>query len=166
MRIAVIGTGLIGQAWAIVFARGKHEVRLWDGFAEATAKAMPLIAEQLADLYTAGLIDEPAAALLARIKGFDRLEDALDGADYVQESLPESSISRKRSLLAWINSSRQRPFWQVRPQASRRQLSRKICPAVHVASSPIRLIHRVLCPSLKSVALPGLIRRQCKKPGM
>ena len=80
MRIAVIGTGLIGQAWAIVFARGKHEVRLWDGFAEATAKAMPLIAEQLNDLHQAGLIDEPAAALLARIKGFDKLEDALEGA--------------------------------------------------------------------------------------
>jgi len=99
MRIAVIGTGLIGQAWAIVFARGKHEVRLWDGFAEATAKAMPLIAEQLADLHTAGLIDEPAEALLARIKGFDRLEDALEGADYVQESLPEK-LDIKKEIFA------------------------------------------------------------------
>ena len=28
-RAAIIGTGLIGQAWAIVFARQGWQVRLW-----------------------------------------------------------------------------------------------------------------------------------------
>ena len=77
MKIAVVGTGLIGQAWAIVFARGGHEVRMWDGHPDAITKAMPLIAEQLDDLKQAGLIDEPAATLLARIKGYQTLEEAM-----------------------------------------------------------------------------------------
>ena len=99
MKIAVIGTGLIGQAWAIVFARGKHEVRMWDGFAEATTKARPLIAEQLGDLQRAGLIDESPAVLLARIKGVKTLEEALEGAEYVQESLPEK-LDIKKEIFA------------------------------------------------------------------
>jgi len=29
-QIAIIGTGLIGRAWAMVFARAGHSVRIWD----------------------------------------------------------------------------------------------------------------------------------------
>ena len=86
MKIAVVGTGLIGQAWAIVFSRGKHQVRLWDGFADAVAKALPLIEAQLNDLDQAGLLDEAPAVLLARITPCATLQEAVDGVDYVQES--------------------------------------------------------------------------------
>jgi len=99
MKIAVVGTGLIGQAWAIVFARGGHEVRMWDGHPDAITKAIPLIAEQLDDLKQAGLIDEPAATLLARIKGYQTLEEALAGVEYVQESLPEL-VDVKKEIFA------------------------------------------------------------------
>ena len=39
MRTAIIGSGLIGQAWAIVFARAGCDVKLWDGNSEALGKA-------------------------------------------------------------------------------------------------------------------------------
>ena len=29
-QIAIIGAGLIGRAWAMVFARAGHSVRIWD----------------------------------------------------------------------------------------------------------------------------------------
>jgi L-gulonate 3-dehydrogenase len=88
MNIAVVGSGLIGQAWAIVFARGGHGVKMWDGDPEAVGKALTLIAGQVADLRTAGLIDD-AEALIARISGCRTLEETLAGAGYVQESIPE-----------------------------------------------------------------------------
>ena len=77
MNIAVVGSGLIGQAWAIVFARGGHDVRLWDGDPKAVEQALTLIAVQVADLKEAGLIDDPKV-LLAHIRGAQTLEDVLE----------------------------------------------------------------------------------------
>jgi L-gulonate 3-dehydrogenase len=94
MNIAIVGSGLIGQAWAIVFARGGHTVKMWDGDANAVGNALPLIASQVADLQAAGLIDDPKA-LIARISGCRTLEEVLAGAEYVQESIPERVEMKK-----------------------------------------------------------------------
>ncbi|CAM5193387.1 3-hydroxyacyl-CoA dehydrogenase OS=Castellaniella defragrans OX=75697 GN=HNR28_000937 PE=3 SV=1 [Castellaniella defragrans] len=88
MQVAVIGTGLIGQAWAIVFARAGYGVRLWDGDARACARAVELIERQAHVLQTQQLLDD-VGALIARITVCDTLEQALQGVDYVQENLPE-----------------------------------------------------------------------------
>lgn len=98
MNIAVVGSGLIGQAWAIVFARGGHAVRLWDGDPKAVGNALSLIAGQVADLKRAGLIDEPGA-LLARMHDCRTLEEVLAGAAYVQENLPEK-VEIKKEIFA------------------------------------------------------------------
>lgn len=94
MNIAVVGSGLIGQAWAIVFARGGHSVKLWDGNPDAVPAAIKLISTQVADLKDAGLIDDPKG-LLARISGAATLEEVLKDADYVQENLPERVEMKK-----------------------------------------------------------------------
>lgn len=94
MNIAVVGSGLIGQAWAIVFARGGHKVKMWDGNPEAVDAGIQLIAGQVADLKEAGLIDDPEA-LLSRISGCKTLEEVLDGVEYVQENLPERVEMKK-----------------------------------------------------------------------
>ena len=39
-KIAIIGAGLIGRAWAMVFARAGHPVKLWDTDAGAVPKAL------------------------------------------------------------------------------------------------------------------------------
>ena len=89
MEIAVVGSGLIGQAWAIVFARGGHNVRLWDGDPAAITQAVELIKVQVKDLKEFGLIEESVQTVVERIKPAATLEQALDGAEYVQENLPE-----------------------------------------------------------------------------
>jgi hypothetical protein len=94
MNIAVVGSGLIGQAWAIVFARGGHHVKMWDGDPRAVETGIRLITGQLEDLKEAGLIEDPQA-LLARIRGSKTLEEVLDGAEYVQENLPERVEMKK-----------------------------------------------------------------------
>ena len=94
MNIAVVGSGLIGQAWAIVFARGGHTVKMWDGDPKAVGNALTLIASQVADLKAAGLIDDPEA-LIARMSGCRTLEEVLAGAEYVQENIPERVDMKK-----------------------------------------------------------------------
>lgn len=86
--VAVVGSGLIGQAWTLVFARAGCTVRMWDGDARALQAARQLVGELAGELERSGLVDD-AAALLSRVQTCESLDDALAGVDYVQESLPE-----------------------------------------------------------------------------
>ena len=43
MKIAIVGTGFVGRAWAISFARAGHEIALWDAGAAAPAAALAYI---------------------------------------------------------------------------------------------------------------------------
>ncbi|MCU0868584.1 MAG: 3-hydroxyacyl-CoA dehydrogenase [Burkholderiales bacterium] len=87
--VAIVGTGLIGRAWAMVFARAGHPVRLFDIADGAALRARTLIGDGLAALREAQLLDEAPAAVLARIAVTDSLASALDGAVYAQESTAE-----------------------------------------------------------------------------
>ena len=86
--IAVIGTGLVGSGWAIVFARAGLPVRLYDAAPGAAERARALVGERLHDLRDAGLIAEPGP-IHARITVTASLAEALDGAVYAQESVLE-----------------------------------------------------------------------------
>lgn len=102
MRVAVIGAGLIGQAWAMVFAAGGNEVRVWDANDSALANAMSLIRGQLDELQEQGLVDDARAAA-DRLVACATLEDALQGVAYVQENLPER-VELKREVFARMDS--------------------------------------------------------------
>ncbi len=39
-RIAIVGAGFIGRAWAIVFGRAGYQARLYDAIEGAAAKAL------------------------------------------------------------------------------------------------------------------------------
>ncbi|NYT44642.1 3-hydroxyacyl-CoA dehydrogenase [Alcaligenaceae bacterium] len=88
MNIVIAGAGLIGQGWAIVFARGGCAVRLWDGDEVALSRATALISRQVNELESRGLLND-AQAVMARIQTVPDLALALQDADYVQENLPE-----------------------------------------------------------------------------
>jgi len=88
-RAAVIGAGLIGRAWAIVFARAGWQVALHDPVAGAAEAAIGLIRGSVADLAGYRLIDEPEAAVTARVSMAPDLAAALGGATLVQENSPE-----------------------------------------------------------------------------
>ncbi|MEX0959035.1 MAG: 3-hydroxyacyl-CoA dehydrogenase [Burkholderiales bacterium] len=88
-RIAVIGSGLIGRAWAMVFARAGHPVRLYDNAPGAAEKALTLIEEGLRELKLAGLIAEDPAVAAKRVTAAATLADAVRDADYVQENTSE-----------------------------------------------------------------------------
>lgn len=88
MNVAIIGAGLIGQAWAIVFARGGCTVQLWDGDQAALSRALELIGDQTRQLQEKNLLAD-AAVVNARIGAVASLEDALQNVVYAQENLPE-----------------------------------------------------------------------------
>jgi 3-hydroxyacyl-CoA dehydrogenase len=97
-KIGIVGAGLIGRAWAIVFARSGFDVALWDGNADALKTSAGTIKERLDDLKQAGLITDPAA-VLARIRPLPTLRETVMGADYVQENLPET-VAIKQAIFA------------------------------------------------------------------
>lgn len=88
-QIAIIGAGLIGRAWAMVFARAGHAVKLWDSAPGAVDNALKLIGEGLAEYRSFGLMSEASAVVAARISGAPTLAAALQGTKYVQENTSE-----------------------------------------------------------------------------
>src|SRR6185312_12018014 len=66
--VAVVGAGLVGRGWAIVFARAGHPVRLFDVTEEKIADALKAIENNLADLASHALIANPDE-IRARITG-------------------------------------------------------------------------------------------------
>lgn len=87
-KAAVIGVGLIGRAWANVFARAGWDVALWDESEAARDAALGLIAQSLKDLVPHGLVGDADAAA-ARVRIAASLEDAVGDVDLVQENGPE-----------------------------------------------------------------------------
>lgn len=98
-RVAIIGAGLIGRAWAIVFARAGHAVSLTDSAPGASAAALEWIGRTLAEMHGFGLIDETPIAVLARVRAAASLEGALQGAQYVQENVRET-LEAKKAIFA------------------------------------------------------------------
>ncbi len=101
-QVAVIGAGLIGRAWSIVFARAGFEVTLWDKVPQAVPAALEFIADRLPELHDAGLLDEPPQTVLARIRPVATLAEAVHDADHVQENGPEQ-IAEKQTLFTELD---------------------------------------------------------------
>jgi L-gulonate 3-dehydrogenase len=85
---AIVGAGLIGRAWAHVFARAGWDVRVWDPDPRQREAAAGLIEQSLHELARHAMVDDPAAAA-KRVMVVATLEQAVSGAQYVQECGPE-----------------------------------------------------------------------------
>jgi L-gulonate 3-dehydrogenase len=95
--VAIIGSGFIGRAWAISFARAGHGVRLWDADPAAPEAALDYIAHILPDLAANDLIGEVSREeLMARLSPQRDLAAVLADADHVQENTPEDLETKRR----------------------------------------------------------------------
>lgn len=97
-NVAVVGAGLIGRSWAIVFARAGHRVSIYDSSAEIRAAVLDKIRASLDDMQKAGLIDA-TGPVMARLKVSDTLKAAVSDADYIQESVLELQDVKERVCL-------------------------------------------------------------------
>ena len=100
-KVAVIGAGLIGRSWANVFARAGWDVTLTDADAATLEAAPALIRAALDDLAGHGLVADAAGAA-GRIKLVRTLAGALEGAEFVQENLPER-VEVKTAIFAELD---------------------------------------------------------------
>lgn len=102
-RVAIVGTGLIGRSWAMMFARSGRDVALWNPREAGADAALEACREGLATLERHGLC-ESAAEALARIRIAPTLAAALEGARHVQENAPER-LDVKRELFAALDAA-------------------------------------------------------------
>lgn len=76
MKIAIIGCGVVGSSWALVFGRAGHDVAIYDHSVEAAEGALAFVKAS-----------DPKAASHCVV--YADLASTLAGASYVQESAPE-----------------------------------------------------------------------------
>jgi 3-hydroxyacyl-CoA dehydrogenase len=103
-KVAIIGSGLIGRAWAMVFARAGHPVKLYDAAPGAAGKALALIKEGLEELREFGLITESPEVVAKRVSTATTLADAVRDADYVQENTSEK-LDVKRDVYRQMDAA-------------------------------------------------------------
>jgi L-gulonate 3-dehydrogenase len=103
-KIGIVGCGLVGRAWAMVFARAGHPVKLFDSAPGAADKAVTLIAQGLEELHRFGLIAERPEAVMKRVSTATTLAEAIKDADYVQESTAER-VEVKREVFSQLDAA-------------------------------------------------------------
>ena len=95
-KIAVVGAGLVGRAWAIVFARAGYPVMLYDSNPDTVTKSLETVDGNLNDLKEFGLISEAPSVIRSRMSVAKSLEEVLNGATYAQESTLENVDVKKK----------------------------------------------------------------------
>ncbi len=107
-KVAVVGAGLVGLGWAIVFARAGLAVRVFDAEAGVRQSAAGRLRASLVDMAQHGLIED-VDGIAGRVEVVDHLGDAVEDADYVQESVFER-VDIKRAVSHEIGAA-------MRPEA-------------------------------------------------
>ena len=145
-RVAIVGSGFIGRAWAISFARAGHDVVLWDQDPDAPRRAIDFAASVAADLAKNDLLagNDPQV-VLARLRAEKTLAAALADADHVQENAPER-LDLKKSLFAELDHL-------APPGAVLASSSSAILPSLFTEQLP----HRKRCLVIHPINPPYLI---------
>ncbi|MEL0144074.1 MAG: 3-hydroxyacyl-CoA dehydrogenase NAD-binding domain-containing protein [Alphaproteobacteria bacterium] len=97
--VGIVGAGTIGSSWATYFLAQGLNVRCWDPMDGYAARVSEFVARAWHLMEELGLAE---GASLDRLYCFDRIEDALDGVEFVQESGPEDA-DLKAHLMAEID---------------------------------------------------------------
>lgn len=106
MNVTIIGSGLIGRAWAMIFASQGNQVTIYDINDAIVEKSLQLIKQDL-DLYEKKNClkgDISGDVQFQLISGTSSIEKALSNASYVQECVPEN-IELKHNVWANIEAN-------------------------------------------------------------
>ncbi len=96
--VSIIGGGVIGGAWAARFLLNGWDVRIFDPDPEATRK----IGEVMANArYALPMLYDTALPPEGELTWHETISDAVKGADYIQESVPER-LELKRKVYQTI----------------------------------------------------------------
>ncbi|XP_035250503.1 lambda-crystallin homolog isoform X1 [Anguilla anguilla] len=103
--ISVIGSGLIGRSWAMVFLSGGYRVKIYDNQPGQALKAAQEVRKQLEELQQAQMLrgELSAAEQFSLLSSHDDLTQALEGAFFVQECVFEE-LEAKQSVFQAVES--------------------------------------------------------------
>jgi len=101
-RVTVVGAGLVGGSWAVVFARAGCVVTVHDQDAKQMLAAENWIRQTLRSLESAGALHDTTSTILARLSYEPVRSRAVAETDYIQESIIES-LEAKRNLFQLLD---------------------------------------------------------------
>jgi L-gulonate 3-dehydrogenase len=104
MRVVIIGSGLIGRCWSVIFARAKYEVFLYDTFPSMLSSALVEIGLQLEQLNQFNLLfNQTPNDILKRVQTIEtelKLSELIEqGIDHIQECIPEDAEIKSKLFL-------------------------------------------------------------------
>lgn len=97
-KVGIVGSGLIGRSWAMIFASAGYEVMIFDIKESQIKSALEDINSQLSVLENDGLLrgNLTPAQQFALISGTNSIQQAVEGAIYIQECVPENVNIKKK----------------------------------------------------------------------
>jgi L-gulonate 3-dehydrogenase len=97
-KLALVGCGLVGGSWGLVFARAGFDVTLYDPSQASVDAALDFARKASSTLAEMDLLKgQGPGEVMSRLKPVRSLAEAVHDADYIQESAPER-IAIKQAL--------------------------------------------------------------------
>lgn len=93
-KIAVLGAGTMGPGIAQIYAMGGYTVTMWTRSESTREKAVASLKSQLDTFEAEGLLTEGKDAILGRISFALTVEEAVAGADFIQETIVENKDAK------------------------------------------------------------------------
>ncbi|KAH8299528.1 hypothetical protein KR044_002364 [Drosophila immigrans] len=103
-KIGIVGSGLIGRAWAMLFAAAGYRVQLYDILESQVEAALVEIQKELHNLGAKGTLRGQLSpeAQFELISGCTELKQLVENALHIQECVPEQ-LELKRGLYAQLD---------------------------------------------------------------
>ncbi|KAK3605180.1 hypothetical protein CHS0354_012986 [Potamilus streckersoni] len=97
-KVGIVGSGLIGQSWAMLFAAAGYQVKIYDEDPSRMTQALEEIKIQLQDLDKRGLLrgELTVDEQFSHISTNETLEECIKDTFYIQESVPEEVELKKK----------------------------------------------------------------------
>jgi 3-hydroxyacyl-CoA dehydrogenase len=94
-KIAVLGAGTMGPGIAQTYAMGGYQVTMWTRSESTREKAIASLHSQLDTFEEEGMLTESKETILGRINFALTVEEAVDGVDFIQETIVEKKEAKE-----------------------------------------------------------------------